>query len=81
MERVGGRKGVRTLIGMATMIAKRDIASKWNQEIAPTIVDWRKGMDRCAILEKPIYEARGCPGKYNKIWGSWLEYHGLPNVI
>ena len=77
LEGVGRGRKERSFIGVATMVAKRDTARKWNQPEPPTMTEWRKGVDWCAGLEKPMYGARGCPQKHDKTWGKWLSVHGL----
>ena len=74
---LGGRRGERAFIGMATMIAKRDIARNWMSREAPKLSVWKAGVDWVSKLEEPIYAARGCPGKHEKIWGKWWSYYGL----
>ena len=74
---VGGPRGDRKLVGLATLIAKRDIAQNWRASQAPPIKKWRAGMDWVSKIEEQVYIARGCPGKHAKIWGKWWAYYGL----
>ena len=59
------------LVNMGFMIAKRDSAQKWGSVMTPTFPEWEAGMDKCMALEKEIYKGRGCPKKFEKIWGGW----------
>ena len=63
-----------TTLGLG--IAKRNIARKWGSDLAPLLNDWKKDMDWCMLAEKVIYESRGCPQKWKKIWEDWNEYRG-----
>ncbi|KAJ1155328.1 hypothetical protein NDU88_008058 [Pleurodeles waltl] len=65
------RRSDRAFLGMACLIAKRDIMADWKARCAPTLTKWRRGLDRCAHREKLVYEARGCPNKYDRVWGKW----------
>ncbi|KAJ1155451.1 hypothetical protein NDU88_008181 [Pleurodeles waltl] len=67
----GLRRAERTLLGVACLVAKRDIVADWKANKAPALTKWKRGMDWCAQSEKLVYEARGCPNKYHKIWGRW----------
>ena len=58
-------------VNFGCMIAKRDIAQKWGSGTMPRLRDWKAGMDKCMVLEKEIYKGRGCPRKFEKIWGGW----------
>ncbi|KAJ1153199.1 hypothetical protein NDU88_005960 [Pleurodeles waltl] len=69
MGEMGLRRADRIFLGEVCLVAKRDIMIEWKAEAAPTLTMWRRGVDLCALCEKSVYEARGCPNKYNKIWG------------
>lgn len=72
MESLDGSRTDKLFLGVATMVAKRDIAVAWKDPASPPITKWRKEVDWCAMQEKPVYEARGCPAKYGRIWDKWL---------
>ena len=55
------------------MIAKRDSAQRWGDERVPTLRNWEAGMNKSMAMERVIYKGRGCPRKFDKIWGSWAE--------
>ena len=74
---VGGHRAQRTFIGMATTLAKRDIARHWMAKTPPTIEEWRRAMDWSAKIEEPVYIARGCPMTHKQLWGGWWSYYGL----
>ena len=74
---VGGTRASRKFVGMATLLAKREIARYWMRQISPSMKEWRAAVDWAAKTEEPIYLARGCPHKHSKIWGKWWEYYGL----
>ena len=61
----------KTLVNIGFMNAKRDIAQKWGSEVTPRLVEWEADMDKCMTLEREIYKGRGCPRKFEKIWGGW----------
>ena len=63
-----------TTLGLG--VAKRNIARKWGSDLAPLLMEWKKDMDWCMLAEKVIYESRGCPQKWRKIWGNWNEHRG-----
>ena len=69
--------GDRKLVGMATIIAKRDIAQNWMSSQIPQLARWKAGMDWASKIEEHVYVARGCPGKHTKIWGKWWAHFGL----
>ena len=74
---LGGARGDRILVGVATLLAKRDIAKRWMSPLPPTVKEWRTGMDWTAKMEERVYVARGCPKKHTRVWGKWWEFHGL----
>ena len=74
---VGGNRASRRFVGMATLLAKREIARYWMRPVSPSMSEWRAAMDWAAKTEEPIYLARGCPHKHSKIWGMWWDYFGL----
>lgn len=77
MEGVGGNIYKRHLLWLGLVLAKRDIALVWKASQAPPLSKWKAGLDFCMGLEKPIFEARGCPNKHYKIWQRWAEYRGI----
>ena len=81
LENIGGIRKERTFIKMVTSVAKRDIARKWKQPEPPSMAEWHRGVKWCANHEKPIYDARGCPQKHDKIWSKWWRYHGLNGTV
>ena len=62
---------------LGLMIAKRDIARHWGAKECPTLSEWRTGMDMYMAAERTTYGARGCPWKFLKIWGSWIQHHSI----
>lgn len=64
----------KTWVTLALMIAKRNIAQKWGAEQPPTLDQWKLDLDWSMFREKSIYKARGCPGKWSKIWENWNVY-------
>ena len=66
----------RTWVALALIIAKRNVARLWGTNTVPTLTEWEKNLDWCMLAEKVIYESRGCPKKWTKIWGEWNTYRG-----
>ena len=62
---------------LGLVVAKRDIARRWGAQECPTLDEWRVGMDMYMAAERTTYRARGCPRKFKKIWGSWLQHQGM----
>ena len=71
---LGVPRGDRTFVGLATLLAKRDIAKRLLADMPPTIKEWREGMDWTAKMEEHVYIARRCPGKHARIWGRWWNF-------
>ena len=44
---------------------------------AASLEGWKKGMDNCLSLERPIYMARLCLQMNDKIWNVWGHYRGI----
>lgn len=61
---------------LAFMLAKRNIAQLWGASQPPQIEKWKEDLDWCMFREKSVYIARGCPGKWIKIWEAWNNYRG-----
>ena len=74
---VGDTRAKRTFIGIATILAKRDIAKHWMGKNPPTIKEWSTAMDRSAKLEEPIYLSRGYTLKHKRKLGNRWDEHGL----
>ena len=70
-----------TFCNLGLMVAKRDIARRWGAKECPTLEEWRVGMDMYMAAEKTTYRARGCPQKFPKIWGSWLQHQGIDFLL
>ncbi|KAJ1119448.1 hypothetical protein NDU88_007634 [Pleurodeles waltl] len=71
------RRADRSFLGVACLVAKRDIMADWKARVAPALAKWRRGVDWCAQREKLVYEARGCLHKHKKIWGKGEDVVGL----
>lgn len=69
-------KQCKTWLALASVIAKRNIARLWGANAAPTMKDWEKDLDRCQRAEQVVYQSRGCPQKWEKIWTAWRLYRG-----
>lgn len=68
-EGLDGSRAEKHFLNTALMVAKRDIAVHWLSPTTPTLAHWCRGVDWCAAQERPLYEARGCPKKFHKMWG------------
>lgn len=78
MEGIGGNIYKRHLLLLGLTLAKCDIARHWKVVTAPPLTAWKNGLEFSMGLERPIFQARGCPRKHSKIWRRWAEYRGLP---
>ena len=62
---------------LGLVVAKRDVARHWGAAETPTLAEWRAGMDMYMAAEKITCKARGCPRKFSRIWGCWMQYYGI----
>ena len=65
---------------IALIVAKRDIIQLWGTVTIPRVADWCRNMDWCMRAEESVYKARGCPRKFDKVWGP-MERKGWAHVI
>ena len=63
------------------IVAKRNIVRLWGAINPPRLQDWKQDMDWSMLAEKTIYEGRGCPRKWEKIWVSWNNYRGYDHIM
>ncbi|KAJ1172916.1 hypothetical protein NDU88_004758 [Pleurodeles waltl] len=61
LEELAGPQAKRIFIGMACLVAKRDITHHWKQPTPPVLTAWRKRVNWCAYQGTPIYQARDAP--------------------
>lgn len=64
-------------IAIALFQACRVILTHWKSDTLPTCKEWIVYMGDTLHLEKFIYQQRGCPDKFEKIWVPWLDFPGL----
>lgn len=60
--------------------ARKLILSHWKATEPPTLKEWVTQMRVTLRLEKYIFQHRGCPGKFDPVWSSWLNTAGLAPV-
>ena len=58
------------------MVARRNVTQLWGAVNPPSVEKWKADLDGCMVAEKVVYESRGCPRKWNKIWCKWNVYRG-----
>lgn len=64
-------------VTLGCMVAKPNIVKTWKGGVQPKYSDWESDMDLCMQAERAVYERRGCPHKWTKIWAPWNESRGL----
>lgn len=53
----------KTWVALGMIVAKRNTARLWKAHEAPTLIASKRDMDWCMVMERTIYESRGCPKK------------------
>uniref|UniRef100_A0A803JYV6 Reverse transcriptase domain-containing protein n=1 Tax=Xenopus tropicalis TaxID=8364 RepID=A0A803JYV6_XENTR len=53
--------------------ARKSILLQWMAQSPPTIASWLNLLKALLPLIQLTYIARGCPQKYDKVWGKWVE--------
>ena len=66
---------------LGLIVAKRDIARRWGVAEPPSLENWRLGMDMYMASERVIFKSRRCPRKFFKIWGDWLRFYDLEQIL
>lgn len=69
-------QAMRKWVTLGLMQARRNIAQHWGAVLPPTRLQWCKDMDNNMITERTVYQHRGCPQKWKKVWGRWNNYRG-----
>ncbi|XP_041429991.1 protein max isoform X1 [Xenopus laevis] len=58
--------------------AKKAILMNWKATAPPSLRFWKKLINNVLPSQKLTYQARGCPGKFGKIWNAWLGADRTP---
>lgn len=58
----------------------RALFQAWKLILPPTYREWVTHMGDTHQLEKVIIQHRGCPGKFEKLWGDWLSVPGFSAI-
>lgn len=66
-------KYTRILLWEMLFIARKAIALEWNWSAPRSIRQWIRMVNHLLPYEKLIFEHRGCPGKYSKVWDVWCS--------
>lgn len=53
--------------------ARWEIMLKWKSETSPNCASWQCSVNLVLPLYRSTYESRLCPGKFDKIWSTWLD--------
>ena len=62
-------------IRIALIIANKCIAMQWKDEHPPTSARWTDELASCLPNEKIMYNLKGKPGEFKKIWGGFLTFN------
>ena len=65
-------KHLLTFLHETLFLARKVVARVWMQALPPTVQCWKKEVNDALPYKKLIYVHRGCPLKYEKVWGRWL---------
>lgn len=77
LEEVIPEELIRAAFSRALFQARKLILMGWKSTLPPTSASWITHMGNTLIMEKYIYQHRGCPGRFEHIWSHWLETPGL----
>lgn len=64
----------------ARALFQAQIIRHWKATDSPTLKVWIAQMEDTLRLEKYIYQHKGRPHKFNKLWDPWLDSPGLSPV-
>lgn len=53
--------------------ARLVIARKWLRQETPSFAMWMAAINAALPYKRLIFQHRGCPSKFNKLWDKWLE--------
>lgn len=78
----------RVFLRETLFLARKAIALRWMGDRRPSLSQWRNLVNLVIPLNSIIYKHRGCPSKFDKVWGLWCQSpltlypaHSLPNVL
>ena len=69
-----------TAILRTLFLARKLIAKKWLSVTAPTYTEWIISVNDSLVREQLTYKHRGKMGKFENIWGPWLDTPGLATL-
>lgn len=78
LEDVEGDRYCKLCLTFSLYYARREILLRWKLEEPPTLALWRRSVTSVLPLYRMTYESRQCPGKFDKIWSSWVDASGDP---
>lgn len=67
----------RIAITRALFQARKLILLGWKSTSPPSVRSWITHMGNTLIMEKHIYQHRGSPNRFERIWAPWLDTPGL----
>ena len=70
---VGINKSLTVFLHEMLFIARKVIARVWMRPEPPELSHWLAEVNSVLPYKKLVYSHRGCPAKYEKIWGKWLN--------
>lgn len=80
IDELGWEESTRVAITRVMFMARKLIMTHWISEEPPAHKEWINAIGELLQKEKIIYQHRGCPQKFEKIWGLWLNVPGLAPV-
>lgn len=67
-------------IARALFQARKLILRHWKAVVPPALREWLAQMGDTLRLEKYIYQHRGRPQKFDKLWSPWLDTPGISPI-
>lgn len=77
LDEVIPEEQTKVAVSRALFQARKLILMAWKSAVPPSVKMWITHMGKTLIMEKYIYQHRGCPHRFERIWSSWLDTPGL----
>lgn len=64
---------IRTLLVLLFYYARKIIILSSKKPVPPSVMAWKTLINRVLPLYRATYTNRGAPGKFDKVWGGWIN--------
>lgn len=65
-------KSLATFVHKSLFLSWKTVTRTWMQTLPPALQSWKKDINDALPCKKLTCTHRGCPLKYEKVWGRWM---------